>query len=57
MSTLLEDLALERVALAELELEADELWANRQYKAALRARREIVRAQERILELEARSCP
>jgi len=52
MNTLLEDLALERLALAQLEAEADALWQARQYAAALRVRGEIVRAEERIAELE-----
>ncbi len=52
MSTLREDLALERLALAQLEAEAQALWRARQYKAALRVRGELARARERIAELE-----
>jgi hypothetical protein len=54
MSTLREDLALERVALVELETEATALWQNRQYTQARRRQAEAERARERIRELESR---
>lgn len=53
MSTLREDLALERHALAELEAEAAALWRGRQYMLARHREAEAVRARERIRELEA----
>jgi hypothetical protein len=55
MSSLHEDLALERLALAELEAQAEAAWKARQYPLALLRRREATRARERVLELEARS--
>jgi hypothetical protein len=54
MSTLREDLALERAALAELEADAARAWRARQYRLALRREREAARARERIAELEER---
>lgn len=55
MSTLREDLALERLALAEIEADAARLWHARQYKLAKQCQAEAARARERILELEART--
>jgi len=52
--TLREDLALERLALAELEAEAQALWRTRQYRLAQSRQAEAVRARERIGELEER---
>jgi hypothetical protein len=55
VSTLVEDLALERIALAELEAEATALWRAGNYELARRRMAEAVRARERIRELEARN--
>ena len=54
MSTLREDLALERYTLARIKREMTEHWRMRRYKQALECRRELARAQERITELEGR---
>jgi hypothetical protein len=52
--SLQEDLALERVQLAELEADAARLWRMRQYKLAKQREGEAARARERVLELEER---
>jgi len=55
VSSLHEDLALERLALAQLEADAAAAWRARLYRLSQRFRREAVRARERIAELEART--
>jgi len=54
MSTLQEDLALERAALATLRRDEADAWVQRRYADALSLRAEMHRAQERIAELEER---
>jgi len=52
VSTLREDLALEEWALGELLDDAERLWRNGNYKAALQARSDAEWARERIAALQ-----